>query len=175
MLIWVTGLSGTGKSAIAEGLRELGHWSVDADDDGMSSWRSHDTGDLVASPPIARRRAGWLEEHDWVIDVTRVQRLRHEAENRHAFLLGAVANEEEVLPLADVVICLVADAATLTRRLVTRGSNDFGQAPGDIEAVLSWLGRYEDRHRGIGAAMVDATQPLADVIADVLAAARRAS
>jgi dephospho-CoA kinase len=33
MWVWVTGLSGTGKSSVAERLRELGHRSVDADDD----------------------------------------------------------------------------------------------------------------------------------------------
>jgi hypothetical protein len=31
MLVWVTGLSGTGKSSIAVRLRELGYYSVDAD------------------------------------------------------------------------------------------------------------------------------------------------
>jgi predicted kinase len=55
MLVWVTGLSGTGKSSVAERLRELGHRSVDADDDGMSGWRSHASGEIVPSPPIEER------------------------------------------------------------------------------------------------------------------------
>ncbi len=40
MLVWVTGLSGTGKSSIAQRLRDLGHRGIDADDDGISGWRS---------------------------------------------------------------------------------------------------------------------------------------
>jgi hypothetical protein len=175
MLVWVTGLSGTGKSSVAVGLRELGHRSVDADDDGMSGWRSHATGEVVPSPPLAQRPPDWLDRFAWVIDVTRVERLRREADGRPAFLVGAVANEGEVLPFADVVVCLVADEATLRRRLATRRTNEFGRAPGDIDAVMSWLGYFEDRHRELGAVMVDATRPLPEVVAAVLAAASTAA
>jgi hypothetical protein len=56
--------------------------------------------------------------------------------------------------------------------LETRRTNDFGTAPGDIDAVLSWLGTYEDRHAAIGAVMVDASESLPVVVAEVLAAAR---
>ena len=171
MLVWVTGLSGTGKSSIAAHLRELGHWSVDADDDGMSGWRSHETGELVPSPPVDQRPADWLDRFSWCIDVRRVEELRPRSDGRVVFLVGAVENEAEVLALADVVVCLVADADTLGQRLTTRRTNDFGQAPGDIEAVLSWLGVYEERHVAIGAVMVDATQRLPGVVAEVLAAA----
>jgi len=59
--------------------------------------------------------------------------------------------------------------------LATRRTNEFGKAPGDIEAVMSWLGVFEDRHRELGAVMVDATQPLPVVVAAVLAAASAAS
>jgi broad-specificity NMP kinase len=171
MLVWVTGLSGTGKSAVAARLRELGHWSVDADDDGMSGWRSHETGEIVPSSPAEQRPADWLNRYDWSIDVRRVQGLRDSAHGGLVFLVGAVENEAEVLALAEVVVCLVADADTLRQRLATRRTNDFGKAPGDVDAVLSWLGVYEERHAAIGAVMVDATQPLPVVVAEVLAAA----
>jgi hypothetical protein len=68
----------------------------------------------------------------------------------------------------------VADAETLRQRLATRTTNDFGTAPGDVDAVMSWLGVYEDRHAAMGAVMVDATQPLPLVVAEVLAAASAA-
>jgi broad-specificity NMP kinase len=171
MLVWVTGLSGTGKSSVAEHLRELGHRSVDADDDGISGWRSHATGEIVPSPPIEERPPDWLERFDWSIDLRRVEALRHSADSRPVFLFGAVENESDVLAFADVVVCLVADAGTLRRRLAMRQTNDFGKAPGDVDAVLSWLGVFEQRHEAIGATMIDATQPLHQVVDAVLAAA----
>lgn len=175
MLVWVTGLSGTGKSSIAVRLHELGYWSVDADDSGMSGWRSHETGEIVPSPPVDQRPLDWLDRFDWSIDERRVDALCQEADNRVVFLCGWVENEDEVLAFADVVVCLVADADTLRHRLATRRTNDFGQVPGDIDAVLSWLGRYEEHHVAIGSVMVDATQPLAQVVAEVLATASAAS
>lgn len=171
MFVWVTGLSGTGKSSVAERLRELGHRSVDADDDGISGWRSHVSGEIVPSPPIEERPPDWLERFGWSIDLRRVEALRHSSDGRPVFLFGAVENEPEVLALADVVVCLVADADTLRQRLAMRQTNDFGKAPGDIDAVMSWLGVFEQRHRAIGAAMIDATQPLPQVVDAVLAAA----
>jgi broad-specificity NMP kinase len=171
MLVWVTGLSGTGKSAVAARLRELGHRSVDADDDGMSVWRSHETGAIVPSSPVEQRPADWLDRFGWSIDVQHVQGLRDSADGGLVFHVGAVENEAEVLVLADVVVCLVADADTLRQRLATRRANDFGKAPGDVDAVLSRLGVYEERHAAIGAVMVDATQPFPVVVAEVLAAA----
>src|SRR4029450_7624143 len=158
MLVWVTGLSGTGKSAVAARLRELGHRSVDADDDGMSVWRSHETGAIVPSSPVEQRPADWLDRFGWSIDVQHVQGLRDSADGGLVFHVGAVENEAEVLVLADVVVCLVADADTLRQRLATRRANDFGKAPGDVDAVLSWLGVYQESHGEIGGVMVDATQ-----------------
>jgi hypothetical protein len=97
--------------------------------------------------------------------------LRHSADGRPVFLFGAVENEPEVLALADVVVCLVVDAGTLRRRLAMRETNDFGKAPGDVDAVMSWLGVFDQRHQAIGAVMVDATQPIPLVADAVLAAA----
>jgi hypothetical protein len=136
----VTGLSGTGKSSVVARLRDLGHWKVDADDDGVSGWRNHATGEIVPSPPIGKRPTDWLDRFGWSIDVHRVQELRDSADGRVGFLFGAVENEAEILSFADVVVCLIADADTLGQRLATRRTNDFGKAPGDIDAVLSWLG-----------------------------------
>lgn len=171
MLVWVTGLSGTGKSSVAARLRELGHWSIDADDGGVSGWRSRATGEIVPSPSTGHRPADWLDHYGWSIDVPRVEELHRRADSRLVFLCGAVENEAEVLAFADVVVCLVADAETLRRRLAARRTNDFGKALGDIDAVMSWLGSYEDHHAELGAVMVDATQPLAHVVDEVLAAA----
>jgi hypothetical protein len=54
--------------------------------------------------------------------------------------------------------------------LAARRTNEFGKAPGDIEAVMSWLGVFEDRHKELGAVMFDATQTPPVVIAAALVA-----
>jgi hypothetical protein len=53
-----------------------------------------------------------------------------------------------------------------------RSSQSGGRSSiGGVDAVMSWLGVFEQRHQAIGAAMIDATQPLPQVVDAVLAAA----
>lgn len=173
-LVWVTGISGAGKSSVCEGLRHRGHRAVDADRDGYSRWADRRTGQLVADPPDPTP-AGWLDRYAWRIDVERVRALTMDATaTGTTFLCGSVENEHDVWPCFDRVVCLVADDETIRHRLVTRTTNAFGKHPEELAAALGWNEVMEGRYRAVGAAIVDATRPLADVVHDVLAAARPA-
>jgi dephospho-CoA kinase len=70
----------------------------------------------------------------------------------------------------DEVIALVADEQTIRRRLASR-SNTFGQTPEELADVLFWHAGFEAAYRGFGATIIDATRPLSEVVAEVLAAA----
>ena len=70
----------------------------------------------------------------------------------------------------DKTIALVADEQTIRRRLGAR-PDAFGKAAGEIADVLAWQPRFEAVYRGFGATVIDATRPVADVAAEVLAVA----
>jgi hypothetical protein len=89
------------------------------------------------------------------------------------FLCGSGSGDDVVWQQFDKVIALVADEQTIRRRLASR-SNTFGQTPGELADVLFWHAGFETAYRGFGATIIDATRPLPEVVAEVLAAARPA-
>ncbi len=164
-LVWITGTSGSGKSAVVSELSRRGCAGYDADDDRITVWRNRTTGELV---PF--RRGRW-PNHAWEIERPRVEELAAAAEGRTVFLCGSVENESDVWDLFTVVICLVIDEQTLRARLAQRTSNDFGKTPEELEAILEWNKTVESACRSFGATIIDASQPLERVVDLVLAVA----
>jgi adenylate kinase family enzyme len=173
-LVWITGNSGIGKSTICELLRRCGYVSLDADDDGYSRWVDRTTGEVAVDPPYPVP-AGWLDRFGWAIVRERVEELAAQSRSRVAFLCGSVENEADVRELFDLTVCLVVDDETLRHRLRTRTTNAFGKNPEELAAVLGWNPGMRSTYDRLGAAIVDASQPPAEVADRILEAARQIS
>ena len=169
-LVWVTGNSGVGKSTVCDLLKNRGELAVDADWDGFSRWVDRTSGQSVTDPPYPVP-AGWLERFAWMISRGEVAALAARAHDKTAFLCGSAENETDVWDLFDLVICLVADDATIKHRLETRTSNTFGKHPEEMAAALAQNADAEATYRRLGATIIDATQPPAKVADATLATA----
>ena len=171
-LIYVTGISGAGKSAVCNELHRRGYEAHDTDQDENVVWVNRKTGEVTAVANAADRgRPGWLDDQEWRVVPSRVQALVGRATDRLVFLCGSTANEDEVWHLFSRVIYLAIDEPTLRDRLASRTSNDFGKTPWELEAVLSWHQVGEADYERFGAVIIDATLPLHDVVDNVLEAA----
>ena len=171
-LVYVTGISGSGKSAVCSELNRRGYEAHDTDLEGNAVWVNRTTGEVTAVAGAAdRSRPGWLNDQEWRVVPSKVQALVARADDRQVFLCGSTANEDEVWHLFSRVIYLVIDEQTLRDRLASRTSNDFGKAPNELEAILSWHKVAEADYVRLGAAIIDATLPLRNVVDRVLEAA----
>lgn len=168
-LVWITGVSGTGKSTLRVELASRGYQSFDADEDGIAAWHLRSTGEEVYDPGGGNHPDSWLENHCWTINLARVEQLARMARDQVVFLCGSVENEDEVWELFDIVICLVLEESTLRERLATRITNKFGKAPVELEAILGWNRTIEATYREFGAIIVNADRTLAEVVDQVLA------
>ncbi len=167
--MWITGISGAGKSTVCELLHDRGYVALDADE-GFSRWIDRETGEIVHDPPHPVP-AGWLDRFGWFIVREKVAELANESPSRTTFLCGSVENEADVLDLFARTVCLVIDDDTLRHRLMTRTSNAFGRHPEELAAALWWNPRMRSRYERLGAVIVDATRPIAEVADAVLEAA----
>lgn len=89
-LVWVTGVSGSGKSAVVGALRGRGYVSLDADEDNITVWRHRRTGQLTMMPREMASKATWMRDHAWYIERHRVEELAELATGQVVFLAGSV-------------------------------------------------------------------------------------
>jgi shikimate kinase len=143
MRVLLTGMSGTGKSALVRELRRRGYAAHDADD-GFAE-------------PRADGRWGWR--------VDLVGALLAEAPSGLLFFAGC-SEEQAELPF-DYRVLLTAPRPVLVQRLRTRTNNAYGRDDRELSQVLADLVEVEPLLRRSADLVLATTAPTAE-IADVL-------
>ena len=144
--VLLTGMSGTGKSAVVRALAARGFKAIDTDDgwcqptpDGRQMWRA----DAIET---------LLDNEDADI----------------LFVAGCEENQVQFHRLFDHIILLSAPADVLLERLATRTSNSFGKTPEELRRILDDLQIVEPLLRRVSDHEVRTTAPLNDVVAMIL-------
>ncbi len=142
MWVLLTGMSGTGKSALVHELRRRGYTAYDADEDGFSEpredgrwgWRADRVADLIARDP-----------------------------EQPAFFAGC-SEEQADLPF-DLRVLLTAPSSVLVERL--RARNGYGRDGAELSQVLGDLADVEPLLRRSADLVLTTTAPTAE-LADAL-------
>lgn len=150
----VEGLSGTGKSAVYEELVRRGYEAVSTD----RTWSYH-------ADPATGLPGGPVHHDNWMWDERRAVRELERPEPEVLFVCGSSRNRDHFLRYFDVVFNLRIDDDTMRRRLSERADNEFGKEPWQLALMLE-LNRNDEKPAG--AVDVDATQPLTQVVDELL-------
>lgn len=170
MLVFVTGVAGSGKSTLCAELSSRGHAVHDADD-GISRHVSIVSGAEVPTPPRAEQTPEWVARHEFRFDLERVARLADSASAaRPAFLLGAAYGDDAVIELADQAWFLHLGEPELRRRIASRPPDAYGHAPHELDAIIAWHGAAVARYEALGARRIEASRPVGEVADELLAA-----
>lgn len=165
-ITFVTGLSGSGKSALSRRLAARGERAISLDAaEGLCSWQNR-SGEPVHRPDNPDH--DWLSAHAWCWHGETLNRLvtGERASGRpRSFLCGIAANQRQFHHRFDVVVMLDIPIEVMLIRLddTSRG-NDFG---------ATWqllIQRFDDDRAALLATadyVIDATAPI-DQIADSL-------
>ena len=151
--VLVTGMSGTGKSTMLRALARRGCDAVDTDEpDAGGAWI-----ETIDGEPL------------WRLD--RMRSLLDRPRSQPLIVQGTVANQGHLYDRFDAIVLLSAPADVLVERLRTRTTNDFGKTEVERAQVLRDLAEVEPLLRAGATHEVDATRPLDEVVAAVLAIA----
>jgi dephospho-CoA kinase len=147
-VVFVTGMSGTGKSAVLGELARRGHQVVNTDYGGY------------AEEVPSSDEGGW--EQRWRED--RIQALLDRHEHGVLFVSGCVANQGKFYPRFDAVVLLSAPAEVVLDRVAARGTNDFGKSDDERRRILRDLATVEPLLREGATAEIDTRAPLDQVV-----------
>jgi thymidylate kinase len=147
-MVLVTGMSGTGKSTALVELAQRGFRTVDTDEPGWSTWSEPDGGYV------------WNED--------RISELLATNNGPALYVSGTVSNQGRFYPRFDAIVLLSAPPAVLLSRLASRTTNRYGQSPEERELVLQHVAEVEPLLRRTCTHEIDATQPIGDVVAELI-------
>jgi broad-specificity NMP kinase len=151
----IEGLSGTGKTSVADELQRRGYHAVHGDRE-LAYLGDPDTGE-----PMER---GGHEHHIWRVD--RVKALVADRDEAVTFFCGGTRNLSTFIDLFDGVFVLEVDLATLHRRLDARPDNEWGDGkPTERARIVRWHQTKETVPDGV---TIDATAPIERVVDDIL-------
>lgn len=169
---YVTGISGIGKSQVLKELRARGYEAYGTDEDGFARWinKSNHKIELLPENRPQFDIHKWFAEHDWVLDKIKVSKLMTRANTIHKpiFLCGLADGEDKVWYMFTKVFLLKLDESVLRKRILERTDNDFGKAPSEIKSINEWLSKNEKRYQDMGAIPLDASQPVSEVVDDII-------
>lgn len=152
----IEGLSGTGKTSVADELQRRGHHAIHGDRE--LAYR----GDAATGEPTV---GGGHDHHIW--DVDKVRALVADRTAPATFFCGGSRNFRRFIGLFDEVFVLDVDLATLNRRLDQRPDDEWGGAePTERELIVRWHATKDGLpEKGV---MIDATAPIERVVDDIL-------
>lgn len=172
--ILITGISGSGKTAVSSALCEKGYSSYDIDDiPGLFTMF-----DKRTNLPLVDQDNNNLEQvknMSWICNVERLQHLMSEEKNDIAFYCGNAENISEIVPLFDKLILLKASDEVILHRLSSRTSNDFCKTTEIQEWILTSKDEWENNIKKMNAIVIDTNKDINQVVKEILKVASNLS
>ncbi len=145
--VYITGMSGTGKSTVLHALAAHGHQAVDTDSDVWSEWVTLPDGST-----------------DWILREQAMQELLANHTEGKLFVAGCKSNQGQFYRHFDHIVLLSAPAPILLDRIAKRTNNPYGKKEEEREQILKYLVTVEPLLRATATEEIDASLPLDEVV-----------
>jgi shikimate kinase len=149
--VFLTGMSGVGKSSVIQSLRKMGFDALDMDDIGWSSF--NDAGHQI-----------WNEG--------RLQHALNSAAGDAFFVAGCAENQVRFYPQFTRIVLLSAPWTVMVERIMGRQDNAYGRKPHELQAIRMNMEEIEPLLRKSSTHEIVTTGPLEVVVEKVLNIAR---
>jgi hypothetical protein len=140
-------------------LGRRGYRVVDTDDPGWREYRKY----VEAVDELHRGEYLWVE--------AAVTRLLDSDDEHSLFVAGRVSNQSRFYDRFDAVVLLTAPAEVILDRVAGRTMNEYGKTPLERAELLVDLAEVEPLLRQECTHELDASRPLDEIVADLIAIA----
>lgn len=166
--IYITGVSGVGKSTISIELNKMGIYSVDMDEHkfNLCHWEHINNGEISNWQPGIGLE--WLESHKYILDVRKLKSLIDESKSDISCLVGLADNQDEFIGLFNKIILLDCSQEIFLNRIDIRDTNNFGKHRSEKDHILN---QYKDWKKDIlekGAILINTDRSVDKVLAEIL-------
>lgn len=164
MKIYITGVSGVGKSTLVEELRNKGVAAFDLDYVGVCHWKNKETGKKIKRTEGAGK--AWLEAHDWICDIRKLKKLLEKKDK--IVIAGITSNQKDFLNLFDKIILLRCKKEVFLKRLTDRKTNDFGRTESEQSHILGWYEDFEKEMLERNVLVLSSERPVSEIAQKVI-------
>lgn len=162
--MYITGISGTGKSTLVKEFRKLGKVVIEIDD--YSRWHHKESGHQVHG--ILEFNKEFLNTHEWLTNIDELKETFDKTRDKDIFVFGLVGKLKENLNLFDKIILLTCSTETAFKRIDQRNDNDFGKNNDTKEWIKSWKDDFEKEWTDLGAIPVSVEDSIEVVTQNIL-------
>ncbi len=164
---YITGVSGTGKTSIANLLNKKGFRAISIDEtEGLCAWRHKTTGLKVDYEATLNKE--FIDTHDWVCDIDILKEMMRASKNTAVYVLGCPSNQNDILHLFDKIFLLQCAPEVFLKRIMERQDNDFGKDESAQRFILGWYQGFESELLTKGAIPIDASAALEHVAGEII-------
>ncbi len=158
MNILITGIAGCGKSTIAKKLKEMGYVSYDIEGiKGLFSLYDKTSGEIIED--YNSEDLEIVKKMDWKCNPIKLNKLLKKNSNTKLnFYCGMLTNQEEIFPLFDIKLLLVANnKATLERLRKRKESWEYGSTEEVRQHIIDNKSNWEKELLKKGLYEIDAS------------------
>jgi shikimate kinase len=156
--VLITGMSGTGKSAVVRELAARGYPAVDLDTPEWSEWV--DAGPTDSLTP--------REGKDWMWREDRVRNLLSEHQSGTLFVSGCAENMSRFFPSIETIVLLSAPIDVIMERLEGRSPDSYGNTFEERQKVTELISTIEPLLRSRADYEIDTTGPVGATVDEIL-------
>jgi len=165
--IYITGVSGVGKSSVSRELNKRGILSIDIDSvKDLCNWTNIETKEKVDWQP--GKNDAWYDSHTWICDKKKMLKLLDQ--KKDVVVVGCAPNQEEYLDMFDKIFVLTCKSEIFIHRINNRSDNDYGKHELEWKKVLEL--HESDFNKDLvekrKALLIDANKPLEDVVNEIV-------